>query len=262
MLPRRAAWILAPLLLAAGIAACSSYGSDDATVAPSDAGPDVADSAAPTDAADANASADAGPCADPTKSFCDDFDEMPLAAKWTTVTQERGTLALQASDRSPPYALSATATAAAKAGDVALVQKLPGIPASVVCEVDVKVTAASGYFDVLGISTVGSGGAEEAIAVIHDNGTWKLGEFSTFGDGGETDQTVVLSDVAKDRWLHIVLATDFGNKTVSASIASSTMSLDISPPPATSRLVGLGLIFVQPTSTASVLFDDFVCTFR
>ncbi len=101
-------WSVAGFVAAGALGAClfpdlsalrgdaSDGGANDVVTDASDAGED----GPPSDAA-------ASPCV-ASHTFCDDFDENPLGAKWDTITSQVGPLVLSSDAISPPNALEAT----------------------------------------------------------------------------------------------------------------------------------------------------------
>jgi len=265
--PRRLAAISgAALLVGLGIAfGCSTFSADTPPVTATDGG----DAGAP-DAAIPSV------CDHVDASFCDDFEVLPLGAKWPMGADlEGGTLTLvDGSVASPLYALQASL----------LDNGLPSLPGTkgfaqlfryqsrnvalpvVVVDADLKIDGLGGSKDgVVGLVSMGFDDNQSVLLVVGEQNGMVEGSVVTFGsaaDAGPSNVFVTLS--ALHTWFHVSIVIDLANAKLDFFVdgeqrVNGGVGIRNSGP---QYLFGVGAFATQPTGTNTVTIDNVVITAR
>lgn len=228
---------------------------------PGDAAPDVVDV---PDAADAADAADGGGICD--ASFCDDFDDGPLGARWTSMDiGTSGVLSLATPAVSAPNSLRAVLLDALTDDDAyAFVDKDLGPGKAVRCEFSVFLTTRptdNNHTDLFRIRASGADVKDYQLwfGVTNIDATFREDVF--FPDGGcDCPRQDVGPDSFPDaRWVRVTVESNFKTATVrydGTVVASGSLGGFI-PTGRLSVALGVGGYAGHRTD---VLFDDFVCT--
>lgn len=248
--------------------------------ATSDAGPadgaagDAALGDGASDGSKADASAkDAAAC--PDGSFCDDFDDGPLGARWSTIDTFDGVLALSDASVSAPNGLRMELAAPAGAERRAALVKnfaVSAAPTRVVCSVSLRLTTRiGGTGDDLELFEIDQQGATYDTVFIKVSATQTfLREEHTGGDGGFASQTKALATnaggIPDGTWTRVVLDVNGATKSATLSITpegGSTTPLVMSSLTLAKSVTKLTLILGEPAdhdvSPSTTHFDDYRC---
>lgn len=231
-----------------------------------------------TDAADGSFPADAttdtgrdGPeggasCVDGPTRFCDDFDSPLPGSKWLSTSTGRGAVTFEDVGLSLPRAMHAKILADSGVGEAALIEDLAGNPASVRCELDLKLDGISltGETDVMTFVTT-TGGVERHAVYFSTFGTakWVLAEFAASPDGGTViDRTVSLgAPLPNATWFHVAFEVHPTEATVTANGTFIKLSSLSTPAGGTAHKFEIGLTYVDSNvQTGGVFVDNVDCT--
>ena len=213
--------------------------------------------------AEATSSSDAGRTCDAT--FCDDFDDGPLGAKWTKTTLAGGgTLELATPARSLPNALRAQFHGVSSPQDrYAMLEQDLGLGKSVRCDFSIYVASRPNMDldDVFRIRTRGPGVGDFLLYFAVSTGGGSLADDIAYPDGGCAcpQKYVPFTQLPVSSWAHVTVETNFSTATVTVDgtmVVSDTFGPIVPNEPI---VVGLGGRAFS-SITSDVLFDDFSCT--
>jgi hypothetical protein len=217
--------------------------------------------------------ADAGAC--PDGSFCDDFDDGPLGAKWTTKQEQDIELTLVDAGLSPPNALQLRFLPRTKAARQGFLSKAFPVTtaAHVVCSVQIKPivrTTTSGQdYQVLLVQTAASASQWASVYVKLTPTATDVLEDHPGADGGVASSVKGIpttgGGVATGAWSRLELDVDFAKKSAKLTvIGTATTSLTIPnlQPPAnpSSITILLGEDGDSDDEPSTTLLDDLVCS--
>jgi hypothetical protein len=257
--------IFGSVALGASGRGCASFGSE-----PADGGAEGAANVDPVDGGGERVS-DAGVDADATSgcdaTFCDDFDDGPLGARWVKQEADGGELALSPGHVSPPHALRATLRAAdAGARRTALLSARLGNARRIDCSFmflgeSLPPSGAGRDMDVIRIAVEHPAYVRYSVQLSIAEASSRLREDVHRTDRLECDCPLGRIDIAERPagWTPVHLSADFravkvwfGTKLVGQEDLSG-------PPDGGDVTVYLGATTNDPGG-GSVLFDDFSCT--
>jgi hypothetical protein len=202
------------------------------------------------------------PCVDGANRFCDDFDH--AGSKWEPY-KNRGELSVDGNGLSLPNALRARIVAGANGGAASLGKDLPGNPASVRCELDVRLDAipTTGETDILDLYAATPGGERHHFYFGSFDGAWSVGEFREAGDAGARIDRIKAIGMALpvNVWMHLVFDLTPAALTVTANGKATTLADLTVPVGAVSRRLNIGITFASPNVQSAVTTTDNVdCT--
>jgi hypothetical protein len=223
------------------------------------------------------ASADGAPDAPGARvcdaTFCDDFDDGSLGARWTSVNVDNGAmLTLDDAGLSPPFALGVhlpTRATTSPSRAAQLVKRFSPFPQKLLCTAQIfvqgGVTSGEGYG--LFIARPSPNGGPWSFEVkIHPTNTIQSEEAYALPDGGKTLQTTKLSTIAVGAWVALAIELDWPTQAI-VTVAGSSSTIPFASGPestdeggATALDVGLGEDSDGDLPAFDALFDDFACT--
>ncbi len=247
------------LLPELGDFAGSGSGSSDAAVT-NDAGPPGSDAGAP----------DARSC--PDGSFCDDFDDGPVGAKWGTKQEIDGLLSLVDAGVSKPNALQMEFLPPTTTERRAYLAKSFSLTAHthVVCSVRVnplvRTTGSGQDYQLLLLSERGTGYGSVYVKLT-PTATDLIEEHP--GDGGAARNlkflTTATGGIATGSWSTLVLDVSYTNAIATLTVTGTTttsITIPLVPPAKPTAIdVSLGDDGDTDTDVSRTLFDDLVCSF-
>jgi hypothetical protein len=224
-----------------------------------DGGADGASLDALTDAL----TADGGTVCDAT--FCDDFDDGPVGAKWSRSIVNQGAIDLSTKYTSAPSALRARFFGSQSTDDrYAMLERDLGTGTRVHCEFSMYVTARADkdVNDPFRIRTTAAGISDYLLyLVLPSTGGIALADDIHYADGGCAcpQKFATFDPFPVGAWRRITVETDFTTATLSvdgAVVVTSTFGPIVPDGPI---VVGLGGRAFS-SITSDTLFDDFSCT--
>lgn len=238
----------------------ASEGSTDGNAVTTD-GPATSDTG--SDAGSGSTCSDGG--------FCDDFDELPLGARWSrVVVQNGGALSLDDAGLSPPFALRPRTTVAANLAiqSAYLEHVVDAIPKSLSCSFALRIHSSPlgdglGPLDVLQLSATAPGIKEYYLRLGQlPDGTISLREDLFPSDGGSCGcprTSVSGTKLTEGGWTQLSLYTDFTTARVSFDGVVRISAPFVGFTPSTlSVLLGAQ---VYGKADADVSYDDVACSF-
>jgi hypothetical protein len=230
----------------------------DSSIDASSDGTTLAESAADANIVDAGTTCEA--------TFCDDFDEGGLGAKWTSKeVTNGGLLELGGPARSAPNALRTHFSITSGPSDrIAILERDLGAGSHLRCDVSIFVESppSSSFIDVLRIRTTAPDVTDYNLLFgLNPAGGATFREDIYFGDGGcgcpRKDSKPPPLPLAQ--WVRLSIETDFTN----ASLAYDGQVVSAAPfaafKPSSNVFVAIGSIAYQAQPSV-VLFDDLSCT--
>jgi hypothetical protein len=220
----------------------------------------LADSQAP----DARESG-AGPGAGCAATFCDDFDNGELGAKWSDAGVTTGAeIMLVDAGLSAPFAFRA-ASPGGIANTEALLAKFVGSRRALRCELDLQLVSPPPTGEIDYISFV-SHTTEVPLYRVYFaifDGTWNVAEFARAADGTRLlDRAKDMPAPPIDRWTHVLFETDGNEASISfdgVKVATLTALSQIRPE---GREIHIGITFASSATTASsALYDNIACDY-
>lgn len=211
----------------------------------------------------------------PDGSFCDDFDNGALGAKWTSTLLADGVLALETGGVSAPNLLRASLVPPVGTERRAGLSKTFNVasgPKRVVCAVSAKVVTrpTTPGEDVQLLEVYEKGTTYDDLYVkIQAGGTYLLEEFNA-PDGGAASASKSLSTasggIAVGVWTRLTLDVNFATKAATLTIAPSGGSTSTITMPAITPGVSVKsyeLNLAEPadheTDPSTIQYDDFRC---
>ena len=252
-----------------GEGAGGADGASDTAVTDARITEDAADGSSPADATtDTNPDAPDGgaACVDGPTRFCDDFDSPSPGSKWLSTGKRRGEITFEDVGLSLPRAMHAKVLAGSGTGEAALVEDLPGNPASVRCELDLKLDGISltGETDVITfVTTVGGVDRHAVYLSTFGSAQWVLAEFAAPADGGTgIDRTISLgAPLPNATWFHVAFEVHPAEATITANGAFIKLTSLSTPAGGTAHKVGIGLTYADSNvQTGGVFVDNVDCT--
>jgi hypothetical protein len=250
--------------LAIGAAVVAACGGPAFTSASADGGP-------PPPATSSDAGADAGGsfCAVEAgvHTFCDDFDGLPLASKWSSILQTSGGIAVTdtAKGYSPPSSLKTSAPGTLGVGGGRVVETFSQTASKVVVAFEVWIDSAPPKL----VSTANAG---DNFAEINLGPSYSLGlsahdEVAYFENlaldaGGAQNLSsgqLVATSALETGWTEIVVEVDVAHATLSISIGGQAQisGATITPPPGQTVSVSLGAyLHNEASGTLAVHYDN------
>ncbi len=224
-----------------------------------DGGADVSSLDAATDAL----AADGGIVCDAT--FCDDFDDGPVGAKWSRAIVNKGSIDLATKYTSAPSALRARFFGSDSTDDrYAMLERDLGTGTRVRCDFSMSVTARADrdVNDPFRIRTTAPGVSDYLLyLVLPAAGGIALADDIQYSDGGCAcpQRLTSFDSFPIGAWRRITIETDFTTATLSvdgAVVVTNTFGPIVPNGPI---VVGLGGRAFS-SITSETLFDDFSCT--
>ncbi|MBX3210029.1 MAG: hypothetical protein KF764_33675 [Labilithrix sp.] len=219
------------------------------------------ESRAETDAGDAGE--DAAPsCA--TATFCDDFDDGPLGAKWTTVDAVFGELTLVDGGVSPPNALRIDLYArdAGIARRAHLARDFT-FPRQLHCSMHVSVPVLASDTDVELLTFTANSGSLSAYTFFLKATRAELTaheQLKETSSSSTTRKDIPLENVPRGRWIHVGVDVDFPAGKLTLDLDGRPVSGALTPQTNAPLLeVSLGEPDDSDPSPATILYDDFWC---
>jgi hypothetical protein len=250
--------------LAAGLAACSlitTLGDLGASDGGTDASLDVA--------SDVIAITDAGPsdapfCKRADHTLCDDFDELPLGALWSSQHVVSATLVLDDDAAvSPPRSLVASVPDA-QAGSAYLQRDFTGSASRVTCQFDARMDSL-GTVPILsfslGLSSTDPSRPGYNITFLHTFARTSYSEWVASPDGGGSSTSADLPPlpVGLSTFTHVVIDMNFGGGAIAVTYdGASVLATSLAAPPNSGQTVSLGVIEYIATP-ATLHFDNVAC---
>jgi hypothetical protein len=256
------------LALASG-AACSlavdSDGLTGATARPDAALDGPAEGTAPAPDAAGDAAGDATPASDAGRacdaSFCDDFDEGVLGARWTGLQQNGGSLSLDPGAAvSAPRSLLVRLPLGPTNRGVSLAKEFPragGLRCALSLRVDAP-TAASSHVYYAQIRILSPDVSLRVLALGTRPGSSVFEDFTAFPDGGERSNVQQLAPIAAGQWVRVEIETTYSTARV---VVDGVPAVAVNIPPSTGTTVAfdLGAAYYSDSAPATLRFDDVVC---
>jgi hypothetical protein len=199
-------------------------------------------------------------------SFCDDFDHGPLGATWTdSGVTANGSIALVEAGLSPPFAFQA-AYEGGVPNTTADIETNIGSRSVINCEVDVRFVSPPpmGEVDYLTFVSIMDNFVLYKVYLAVFNGTWNLGEYGIFTDGGKLDRSKGVPTPPIDTWTHVRFVMDTRQKTLSISFdGQPTTTLGaLTQYFSTTREVHIGINFASANAaSSSALYDNVACDY-
>jgi hypothetical protein len=261
--------LMSPLFACSLLVGTSGLGDGSTTSTAADATTGTADARTSDDATTAtDAPVDAGDaaarCVDGPSRFCDDFDSPLPGSKWTSINKKRGAVTFDDAGLSPPRAMHGSVLAGSGGAEAQLIKTLPGNPATVHCELDMKLDAVSavGETDALTFITQVGGVDRHSVYFATFSGAWSLAEYADGPDGGASvDRMVALGAPLPDAtWFHV--AIDVSPTAAALAANGSFIKLDsLSTPAGNAHLVQVGITFTtNNVDTGGVYVDNVDCS--
>jgi hypothetical protein len=251
----------------AAAVACSSL---DDLATPSNTDADASDA---TDATDATAdtgtpsSSDSGDAStrdasDCDADICDDFDELPLGARWTaTDVLSDASIFLTDAARSAPYALETTAfeTDASNFSRGAQLYRRFVAPKKMSCTAAVMPLAVTTDVDVIAFRGIDAFYNNYLLSLRLEPGFAVLVATYDFQAGGSMQPNTATTALPATSWSQVTLSTDFATLTLSLSGAKvAELALPSEPVPGIiDAQVG---VFARHQGGADVRYDDVRCS--